>query len=129
MPIFVSGQKLSAVRYEGLRTSGAMMTEVRSSGVPGGLLIQLVENAKTGKHDLRVLEAFGTSGEVTKSASHPWASHPIGSWVSVKHTSDTARSALAAVTEKSVSLETSKQPQSRGERTASSDPSASLSGW
>jgi hypothetical protein len=131
VPVFVSGSKLSAFRYEGTRTSGATMTEVRSSSVPGGLVMQLVENAKTGRHDLRVLEAFGVSGkpvdgEVTKSAWHPWASHPVGTWVKMKSGS---KIALAKATDTTISFEGSpNQAHARGEHEAASDPTSSFMG-
>lgn len=134
VPFFVSGQKLTGVRYEGTRTSGASMTEVRSSAVPGGLVMQWVENAKTGKTDLRVLEAFGATGHpvegaVTKSAWHPWASHPAGAWVKVKSGDEVSRTALATVTDTTVSFESAPQTQhARGEHLAASDPTSSFVG-
>ena len=131
VPIFVSGSKLMAVRYEGTRTSGATMIEVRSSAVPGGLVMQLVENAKTGNHDLRVLEAFGASGfavgrEVTKSAWHPWASHPREAWVTTK---EGARASVVEVTDTTVTLGGSPdQPRARGQEEAASDPNSDFTG-
>ncbi len=134
VPFFVSGKKLMGVRYEGTRTSGATMTEVRSSSVPGGLVMQFVENTKTGKVNLRALEAFGVSGQpvdtaVTKSAWHPWASHSVGSWVKVKGSEGVSRTGLAAVTDTTMSFEGSpKQAHARGEREAASDPTSTFTG-
>lgn len=134
VPLFISGQKLVGARYEGTRTSGAQMIEVRCAAVPGGLVSQFVENRKTGNHDLRVLEAFGTSGDpvdtaVTKSAWHPWASHPVGAWVKVKGRTDTTRSALAAVTDSTLSFQSDpKQPHALGQYQAARDPTSVFAG-
>lgn len=134
VPLFISGQKLFGARYEGTRTSGAQMTEVRCAEVPGGLVMQFVENRKTGNHDLRVLEAFGLKGapvdtDVVKSAWHPWASHPVGAWVKTKGTSDVTRTALAAVTDSTLSFERSpKEPHALGQYQAARDPTSKFAG-
>lgn len=133
VPIFVGGQKLMAVRYETSPSAAYSIVEVRSTAVPGGLVMQIIDNPKTGGHGLRVLEAFGTSGspvgnEVTRSAWHPWASHPLGSWSKVAMKAGKRIDLkLSAVTDTTVTFESAPQTHhARGEVQAASDPASKL---